>query len=1294
MLVKFSNFIEVLRFRWRASNVSLLAAVFLCVGFFNTLTQAQPYGLTNRPSVAPFLNGAVPRVSPVVSGDWSAVQAFPNLIFTNAVGLTFVPGSSNLCVWEREGRVWTFLNNSNVSQRKLVLDISNQCQGWDDSGLLGLAFHPGFATNRFMFVYYTWVVPGTVQGDPYTRPPVFSAGTYHDRLVRYTLDTNGVALPASEMVLVDIAGDSPWHNGGGMFFHPTNGFLYWTDGDDADVDNSGIITNSLFAGVFRIDVDKRGGSISHPIPRQPLNGFTTNYFIPNDNPFVGQSNALEEFFCLGLRSPHRMTIDPPTGRIFIGDVGQSSKEEISIIEPGESGLNFQWPQIEGFGGDLAPPFIGINRRPALDYPHTDGNFAVIGGYVYRGSQFASDLAGKYIFGDNGSRIVWVMDESTVPAGKIPLCTVPQGGGPNSGNDYTGLSSFGVDAAGEIYMCQMSSTGGQIYKLSRSGPVGVQNPPALFSQLGAFTNLVTLAPAAFVIPYTVNSPLWSDGAHKQRWLVVPTNTTVGFAATNEWAFPPGSVFFKNFELSTNENNPAQRRRLETRLLVRDTNGTVYGATYKWRANNTEADLITLGTNENILITTATGVRTQVWYYPGRSDCLRCHNPAAGGVLGATTRQLNGNLLYPSGVTDNQLRALNNIGIFSTQLVQSAISGYPRMAAVTDTNFSLETRARSYFDANCAHCHRPGGVSALFDMRFDTPLAQQALVNGYALNPLGVTDAKIIKPSNTSKSVLYLRDSSLGTIQMPPLAKNIVDTNAMSVIAAWINSLPPASQTLPAPWRDASIGVTLPGNVNVTNGSFELTGAGLDFWANADNGYFVYQPMVGNGLIQARITGVQYTDPWAKAGLTFRESLATGARNVMFEATGGNGMAYQSRTNTGGDSFFFSGPYVGTPYWARIARSGNVFTFWSSPDGVAWSLNGTVTNAMSTNTLVGMVVSSRNNTVYNTSSFDNVSLVFSNGQPLYVAAGANVTATTATQQTLQFNAQAFAGRLSTNLISTTDVAPGTISAQGENSAFGEIAANAFDNNSATKWLDFANANPSTRASWIQFRYPGNTRYAVSRYVITSANDAPERDPKNWRILGSNDNGTNWTTLDIRLNETFSGRFQPQTYTFVNSTAYNLYRLQIDSVNSPLSANSVQLAEIEFDGSATASYLWDFGDGSPTSNLQNPARAYTASGNYTATVIASDGFSLATNSVSFLVALATSPVPLWVPSSINMAGRQFRISAQVTPSNTYVIEATTNLRTWAPIFTNYPVGGLLNFTDAASTNIPSRFYRLRTP
>lgn len=151
-------------------------------------------------------------------------------------------------------------------------------------------------------------------------------------------------------------------------------------------------------------------------------------------------------------------------------------------------------------------------------------------------------------------------------------------------------------------------------------------------------------------------------------------------------------------------------------------------------------------------------------------------------------------------------------------------------------------------------------------------------------------------------------------------------------------------------------------------------------------------------------------------------------------------------------------------------------------------------------------------------------------------------------------------------TTDPGTGTITAQGENIASGEGKANAFDNDVTTKWLDFANGNPATRASWIQYEYPNGERSTVSAYTITSANDDPERDPRDWSLLGSND-GVNFTVLDTRTNEFFTQRQQTRQFVFSNDTAYDVYRLDIASIADPTSENSdsVQLSEIEFLGVA---------------------------------------------------------------------------------------------------------------------------------
>ena len=941
---------------------------------FAFAADAKPYGITVRPSVGAFLNGAMPETAPGISGNWSAVVAFPHLLFTNAVGLAPVPGTDELCVWEREGRVWTFQNSPDATQKKLVLDLSNQCQGWDDSGVLGLAFHPGFATNHYVFVFYTWVKPGTVTGDANTRPNPILPDTYHDRLSRFTLDADGVAIPGSETVLIDQTDQTVWHHGGGMFFHPTNGFLHLTIGDNSVGDNDQLINKSMFSGVFRIDVDCRGGNMSHPIPRQPLNGVTANYFIPNDNPFVGQSNVLEEFFCLGLRSPHRMTIDPPSGRIFIGDVGESAREEIDVIEPGESGLNFQWPYREGTLGEMKLPCIGISRGPILDYPHSDGR-AIIGGYVYRGQKFARDLGGKYIFGDNVYHTIWALDETTTPEKKNVLCVMPRGNGPNSGADYTGLSSFGVDAGGEIYLCQMSSVGGRIFTLARGGPPPPSHPlPKLLSQTGAFRDLAGLDPAPGLVPYNVNSPLWSDGAVKSRWMALPTNTAIGFAPNGEWTFPAGAVFVKNFELPVDDTNPKQLRRLETRLLVRDTNGTVYGASYRWRGDLSDAELVAAGTNEDIVIRTANGTRTQRWFYPGRQDCLTCHTPASGGVLGAKTRQLNGDFKYPNGVTDNQLRAWNHIGLFNVDLDEGEIPHFTRLVAVSDIRAPLEWRVRSYFDANCAQCHRPGGAEAFFDARIDTPLEMQNLVAGPVENPLGIPGAKVVVARDPDKSILFHRIDVIGSSQMPPLARNAVDHNAVAVIAKWINSLPVSVKAaLPPNWKHRDIGkVGQEGDAGFLNGQFNLLASGSDIWDTNDEFHYAYTPLSGDGEIIARVISMQFTDPWAKAGVMFREGFAPGAKHALMSVTAGGGSAFQWRPATDNASRNTDGPTNSVPFWVKLLRRGDEFAGYVSSDGINWQQVDSVTLPMNKTIYVGLATSAHNNSALNSTLFDNVTV----------------------------------------------------------------------------------------------------------------------------------------------------------------------------------------------------------------------------------------------------------------------------------------------------------------------------------
>ena len=322
------------------------------------------------------------------------------------------------------------------------------------------------------------------------------------------------------------------------------------------------------------------------------------------------------------------------------------------------------------------------------------------------------------------------------------------------------------------------------------------PPKLLSQTGAFKNVQTLTPGGDLIPYDLIVPFWSDGAEKSRWISVPQNQKIKFAPDGEWIFPRGTVFVKHFSLATNDLNSNSLRRLETRLLVCDDTGGVYGVTYKWRADNSDAELLETNLSEAIPIQTATGVRTQTWYYPSRQDCLTCHTRNAGFVLGVKTRQLNRDFVYPSGITDNELRAWNHIGLFDTHFNEAALKKFPKLAATDDASRSIEDRARSYLDANCAHCHRPRGTVAYFDARYDTPLARQNLIGGNVLIDERIDGARVIAPNDIWRSILFMRADTTEPFKMPPLARNTIDGRGMKLLRDWIESLP-GPPVLPPP-----------------------------------------------------------------------------------------------------------------------------------------------------------------------------------------------------------------------------------------------------------------------------------------------------------------------------------------------------------------------------------------------------------------------------------------------------------------------------------------------------------------
>jgi glucose/arabinose dehydrogenase len=763
------------------SKVFLLRIVVICVltmmAFAATaqLQRVPNTSLTNLPPQPPQFG-------------YTLANAFPTVALTQPVCIASPPQETNcLFILEKTGNIIVI---TNLAAPTRTVFMSLPVLSDSESGLIGLAFHPGYATNGYFFVFSSRSL-STSQGSG--RHQVISR-------FQVTAANANVALPGTELMLISQFDTQGNHNGGDLHFGP-DGYLYASVGDEGlqyngDF-NAQVITNKFFSAILRIDVDKRPGNL----PPNPHPASTTNYFIPADNPFVGVTNfnghtfsassVRTEFYAIGFRNPWRFSFDLATGFLYVGDVGQDLYEEVDVMPKGGNG---GWSYYEGLhlASTLYPgqPGILTNPPPGLifpiqEYPHSGtagytGN-SVIGGVVYRGSRI-SQLYGAYVFSDNGSGNVWILryDRSNT----VPFQEITTGSGP---------SSFGTDPRnGDVLIAQLNN--GQIGRLDYNSTSTGAPLPATLADTGAFTNLTSFAPGAGIVPYGLNVPFWSDNAIKTRWFSVPnTNLTIGFNPTGNWSFPTGTVWIKHFELELTNGVPASRKRLETRFIVRNTNG-VYGVTYRWDSATNATLVPEAGLDEAFTINDGGTLRTRIWHYPSRSECLACHTAAGGYGLGFRTEQLNRNFTYGS-LTTNQISALNAAGYFSPPATNDPVT-LLALASATNTAFSLEYRARSFLAANCSQCHQSGGTAqeADWDARIIPPTANAGLVKGLPINNFGSTNNFIIAPQSPGNSILLTRISTrdlggLPSIQMPPLDSMLVDTQDVQLVTNWIMSLPP-------------------------------------------------------------------------------------------------------------------------------------------------------------------------------------------------------------------------------------------------------------------------------------------------------------------------------------------------------------------------------------------------------------------------------------------------------------------------------------------------------------------------
>ena len=338
----------------------------------------------------------------------------------NPLDLQSVPSDAErLYVVEQGGRIRVVRNDQ--LQAAAFLDVSGRISTGGERGLLGLAFHPQFATNRRFFLNYT---------NP--------AGDTH--IAEFRATSADAADPGSERVLLVVSQPFANHNGGGLAFDNSGRLLIalGDGGSGGDPQNNGQRLDTLLGKIARIDVNAGAP-----------------YALPADNPFLTTAGARGEIWAYGLRNPFKIAIDRPTGDLYIGDVGQNRIEEIDVgLAARRGGENYGWRITEGT--QCFNPASGCDRSgltpPIYEYSHSEG-CSVTGGVVYRGCR-VPELAGTYFFGDYCSGLVRSFRFANGQIGELRDWT-------SSTRGVNAPTSFGLDAAGEVYVVDYD---GEVYRL--------------------------------------------------------------------------------------------------------------------------------------------------------------------------------------------------------------------------------------------------------------------------------------------------------------------------------------------------------------------------------------------------------------------------------------------------------------------------------------------------------------------------------------------------------------------------------------------------------------------------------------------------------------------------------------------------------------------------------------------------------------------------------------------------------------------------------------------------------------
>jgi putative heme-binding domain-containing protein len=682
---------------------------------------------------------------------YTTERAFPALTLDRCLDMAAVPGSDRFFVVSERGAIWSFPNRADVATADPVLDVVKDIPG--ATRVYAIAFHPDFQKNRFCYVCY-------IEKDDREN------GSH---IARFKVsDTDPPTIdPDSETTI--ITWRSGGHNGCCLKFGP-DGCLYISTGDGSgpnppDSLRAGQDVSNLLSAILRIDVD-------HPEAGR-------NYRIPSDNPFVDLNGARGEIWAYGLRNPWRMSFDRQTGDLWVGDVGWELWELLYRVERGG---NYGWSVMEGRQATNPEWPRGPTPilPPTIDHPHSESS-SITDGLTYYGSRL-KELHGHHLYGDYDTGKIWGFRYEN---GKVV--------------DHRELADtthrivgFGEDHTGEFYI--LDHTAGTIHRLiPNPQPDRSATFPRKLSETGLFSSIDTLAPAAGVVPFSINAEAWADYAIAERLVGVPGDLTIRTTAPS-WTYPPDTVLVKTLSLEMEHGNPATRHRIETQVLHFD--GLEWQAyAYQWNDDQSDAVLLDSAGGEQTFDIADAGVpggkRRQVWRFSGRAECQRCHNKWSGPPLAFNTFQLNRNLPnLPStgaGASVAQLDLFAAIGLLDKPVPEAQRQ---KLTDPHDVSADLDSRARAYLHTNCAHCHRlHAGSAVLSKMQFDLPLAKTDMVGVRPTQgTFNIHAAQVIAPADPFRSVLLYRMAKIGGGRMPHIGSTEVDRAGVELIYHWLQQIP--------------------------------------------------------------------------------------------------------------------------------------------------------------------------------------------------------------------------------------------------------------------------------------------------------------------------------------------------------------------------------------------------------------------------------------------------------------------------------------------------------------------------